>query len=107
MDFAKRALSKFRELFGAEAEVELLEVGPELVRARFGGNMCYTCGTYDYFEDFAYILSDESGEEWIVASYQQLDGGEYLVEFKPRRLAGRTVRHIKIVLDGESFDLTA
>lgn len=107
MEFAERAAARFKELFGAEAEVEILEAGRELVRARFGGNMCYTCGTYDYFEDFAYMLSDEAGEEWAVAGYEQLETGDYVVEFKPRRLVGKTVRHIKIVLDGSSFDLRA
>lgn len=105
MEFAERAVARFREIFGAEAEVEILAVGPELVKAKFGGNMCYTCGTYDYFEDFAYILGDEAGEEWAVSGYEQLDGGEYVVEFRPRRLVGRAVRHVRIVLDGSAFDL--
>jgi len=69
MEFAERAAARFREIFGAEAEVEILAAGPELVKAKFGGNMCYTCGTYDYFEDFAYILGDEAGEEWAVSGY--------------------------------------
>jgi hypothetical protein len=105
MEFAERAVARFREIFGAEAEVEILAAGPELVKAKFGGNMCYTCGTYDYFEDFAYILGDEAGEEWAVSGYEQLDGGEYVVEFRPRRLVGRAVRHVRIVLDGSAFDL--
>ncbi len=105
MDFVERAVAKFRELFGAEAEVEVLRMDPESISVKFGGNMCYTCGTYDYFEDFAYTLSDEAGEEWAVAGYEQLETGEYLVEFKPKRLVAKAVRHIKIVLDDKSLDL--
>ncbi|AEA13257.1 hypothetical protein TUZN_1797 [Thermoproteus uzoniensis 768-20] len=105
MEFAERAVARFREIFGAEAEVEILEAGRDFVKAKFGGNMCYTCGTYDYFEDFAYMLGDEAGEEWAVSGYEQLDSGEYVVEFRPKRLVERATRHIKIVLDGLSLDL--
>jgi len=57
VDCVGEALSKFKAVFGAEAEVEVIEASGDRVAARFGGNMCYTCGTYDYFEDFAYFLS--------------------------------------------------
>ncbi|MFB6490661.1 MAG: hypothetical protein TU35_005350 [Thermoproteus sp. AZ2] len=106
MDFVDRAVARFKELFGAEAEVEVLKASEDSVVVKFGGNMCYTCGAYDYFEDFAYMLSDEAPEDWGVASYTQTEEGEYVVEFKPRRLIGRARRHVKIVLDGRPLDLT-
>jgi len=34
------ALSKFKAVFGAEAEVEVLEASGDRVVAKFGGNMC-------------------------------------------------------------------
>lgn len=105
MEFVERAVARFKELFGAEAEVEVLRADRESVSVKFGGNMCYTCGTYDYFEDFAFMLGEEAGEEWAVAGYEQLETGEYLVELKPKRLVGKAVRHVKIVLDEKSFDL--
>lgn len=106
-DAVGRAAGKFRVIFGAEAEVEVIKVEGDSAVVKFGGNMCYTCGTYDYFEDFAYMIGDELGEEWSVASYSQTDEGEYIVEFKPKRLVARTRRHVRVVLNGEPLDFFA
>ncbi|MEZ0319505.1 MAG: hypothetical protein ABWK05_05900 [Pyrobaculum sp.] len=105
MECVEYALDMFKRLFGAEAVVEVEARGPDVAVARFSGNMCYTCGTYDYFEDFAYALSDCAGEEWGVEEYEQLPDGDYRVVFKPRRLMTKKTRHVKIVLGDEAFDL--
>ena len=99
----QRAIARFKSLFGAEAEVQVLELGDKRVLIWFGGNMCYTCGTYDYFEDFAYMLSDELGEEWSVAEYTQLDDGTYIVEFRPKEIVDRVRRHIKVIFYNLEF----
>jgi len=104
VDCVGEALSKFKAVFGAEAEVEVLEAAGDRVAARFGGNMCYTCGTYDYFEDFAYFLSDCAGEDWGVESYTQNPDGTYTVVFRPRRLIGKRVRHVVIRIGDEVLD---
>ncbi|MGC9051703.1 hypothetical protein [Pyrobaculum sp.] len=104
MDCVEEALGRFRSVFGAEAVVEVVDRGPERLVAKFSGNMCYTCGTYDYFEDFAYMYSDCAGEEWAVESYRQNPDGSYTVIFKPKRLVRRVVRHVKITLEGKELD---
>ena len=100
MGAVEGAVERFRAMFGAEAELKVLEEGEDRVVVWFGGNMCYTCGTYDYFEDFAYLLSDESGREWGVAGYTQLDDGTYIVEFRPREAIAEVRRHIKVIFYG-------
>jgi hypothetical protein len=104
VDCVEEALGRFRAVFGAEAVVEVVERGPERLVARFSGNMCYTCGTYDYFEDFAYMYSDCAGEEWAVESYRQNPDGSYTVVLRPRRLVQTRRRHVKIVLYGEEHN---
>ena len=98
------ALERFRRLFGVEAEVELVERGPDRIVVRFSGHMCFTCGAYDYFEDLAQLLSDELGEEWGVEWYEQLDDGTYLVAYRPAKLIGAKRRHVKVVIYGEEED---
>ncbi len=91
------AVDRFRKMFGAEAAVDVIEAGAEVVVARFSGHMCYTCGTYDYFEDFAELLSD-CGEKWAVESYVQHDDGSYTVTFRPAAKVEKSKRQIKIVI---------
>lgn len=95
----------FRRLFGVEALVDIKEKTEDRWTARFYGNMCYTCGAIDYFDDFAGILSHCTGEDWAVETYTQLEDGSYLVTFRPRRLITRRSRHIKIVIDKEEQKL--
>jgi hypothetical protein len=104
MDCLAETLEKFRMVFGSEALVDILHAGPDKIVARFHGNMCYTCGAYDYFEDFAYMYSECAGEEWAVESYQQNPDGTYTVTLKPKRLLKSTKRHIKIVIDNREFN---
>ena len=98
MDCLAETLEKFRMVFGSEALVDILHASPDKIAARFHGNMCYTCGAYDYFEDFAYMYGECAGEEWAVESYQQNPDGTYTATLRPKRLLKTTKRHIKIVI---------
>ena len=105
MSCSYRAAETFRRVFGAEAVVEVEEASEERVTARFSGNMCYTCGTYDYFEDFAYALSDCAGEEWGVEEYRQMADGSYRVVFKPKKSITKRGRHVKVIIYGQAYDV--
>ena len=104
MDCLAETLQKFRMVFGSEALVDVLHASPDKITARFHGNMCYTCGAYDYFEDFAYMYGECAGEEWAVESYQQNPDGTYTATLRPKRLLKTTKRHIKIVIDNREFN---
>ena len=104
MDCLAETLEKFRMIFGSEALVDVLHASPDKIAARFHGNMCYTCGAYDYFEDFAYMYGECAGEEWAVESYQQNPDGTYTATLRPKRLLKTTKRHIKIVIDNREFN---
>jgi hypothetical protein len=91
-------------VFGSEALVDILHASPNKIVARFHGNMCYTCGAYDYFEDFAYMYGECVGEEWAVESYQQNPDGTYTATLRPKRHLKTTKRHIKIVIENREFN---
>lgn len=104
MDCVSVTVDAFRMVFGSEALVDVVEAEPDRVVARFYGNMCYTCGTVDYFEDFAYMYGECAGEEWAVESYQQNPDGTYTATLRPKRLLKTTKRHIKIIIDNRELD---
>ena len=84
MDCLKNTLEKFRKFFGKEAMVEIIESSDKHIIAKFYGHMCYTCGTYDYFEDFIILYSECAGKDWII---DKIEGFEdyYIVTFKPKK----------------------
>ncbi|RFA99088.1 hypothetical protein [Pyrobaculum aerophilum] len=103
MDCLKEAVEKFKLVFGREALVEILEYSQDKIVAWFGGNMCYTCGAVDYFDDFASMYSDCAGEEWGVESYEQNPDGTYAVVLRPKKLLRNRKRHVKIIINGEEL----
>lgn len=74
------ALEEFNRLHGAEGQARVLLVEGERFRVEFKGSFCLTCGFYDYFEDFAYILAD-CGVRAGVASVEEVEGGA-IVEYR-------------------------
>ena len=54
------AISEFNRFFSPEAEVSLLnfDESKSILKVSFSGSFCRTCGYYDYFDDFKYILKD-------------------------------------------------
>lgn len=97
IDYGKviNAIKEFNRLF--HADCELISINKEEITVLFKGHICFTCGAYDYFEDLAYILSQELGEEIGVKEYTQTDRGEYIVKFAPKKNIKSTKRDIKIV----------
>ncbi len=104
MDCLADTLERFKSVFGSEALVDILQRESDKIVARFHGNMCYTCGAYDYFEDFAYMYSECAGEEWGVESYQQNPDGTYTVTLRPKHQIKTRKRHIKIVIDNKELE---
>lgn len=82
MSTARRALERFVEKFWPEAKAEIIREREDEVVVDFYGHMCYTCGVYDYFDDFRYILEDESGSNWRIEGYKELEGRRFQVTFK-------------------------
>ncbi len=85
-DFNRRFATNLRILKADENEIVI----------HFRGHICFTCGTYDYFEDLAYELTEKLGREYVVESYEQLDDGTYIVHYKPKELVKERKREIHV-----------
>lgn len=59
-----KAVEKFHEKFYPEVKVTYVGSGEEIYAFIFSGPFCLSCGVYDYFEDFAIILSEYLGKEY-------------------------------------------
>jgi hypothetical protein len=75
-----KAIEKFNEIRIPEAKAELIEFKENNFLIKFSGNMCFTCGTYDYFDDLLYELKDV-GLETKIKSFKNC-GDYYLVQYK-------------------------
>jgi|YelNatPaOPRAMG01_1025707.scaffolds.fasta_scaffold03950_3 thiol:disulfide interchange protein len=82
MSTAKKAIEKFVERFWPEAKVDLIKENENEVIVDFYGHMCFTCGIYDYFDDFKYILEDETMLNWRIERYKKLRNGRFRVVFR-------------------------
>ena len=95
-DKVKKVVEDFNKRFAAECEV--LKADEHEIVIHFKGHICFTCGTYDYFEDLAYDLSDALGKKYIPAEYEQLEDGTYIVKYKPEEEVNSIKREITIML---------
>lgn len=55
------AINEFNKYRNPEIIAKLCEFEGESFKIEFTGTFCYTCGFYDYFDDFKYLLEDDFG----------------------------------------------
>lgn len=67
-----QAIKDFQKHHGKEVTIEMLNIEDDKIYVLFGGNICNTCSTYDYFEDFIVSLEKFSSSPWIMASVEDL-----------------------------------
>jgi len=53
-----KAVEEYNKYRAPEVEVRVLRFDGEELTAEFGGSLCYTCGFYDYIDDFVIELRD-------------------------------------------------
>jgi len=76
-----KGIEKFNEIRVLEAKAELVEIKGNEVLVRFSGHMCFTCGTYDYFEDLIYEAKD-CGIELKIKDFKRDKENSYLVTYQ-------------------------
>jgi len=79
----REAVEEFNRYHGAEGRARVLWVEGDRFAVEFRGSFCVTCGFYDYFEDFAYLLAGRGFRAGIV-SVEELEDGA-VVEYRPLR----------------------
>jgi len=99
LEKVREAVEDFNRRFAAECEV--VKASEDEIVIHFKGHVCFTCGTYDYFEDLAYSLSEAIGKDYVPVRYKQLEDGTYLVYYKPAEEVEKIEREITIVLYDE------
>lgn len=57
-DSVEKAIEEFNKYFSPEATARLASISQEFIKIIFTGSFCYTCGFYEYFEDFKFLLKD-------------------------------------------------
>ncbi|MEM1550620.1 MAG: hypothetical protein QXR13_01645 [Candidatus Bathyarchaeia archaeon] len=79
-EIVENAIAEYNRYRSPEAEAMLLSVSNDEVKIEIGGYICYTCGFYDYFEDFRIIL-EEMRLKTVISNIEETDKGA-IVTFK-------------------------
>ncbi|MEM2342019.1 MAG: hypothetical protein QXX94_05750 [Candidatus Bathyarchaeia archaeon] len=79
-EIVEDAIAEYNKYRSPEVEARLLSLSNGEIKIKFGGSFCYTCGFYDYFEDYKVIL-EEMGLKAEISSIEETDEGA-IVTFK-------------------------
>ena len=83
-DSVVSTLEEFNKYRVPEIEATLKDFDEESFAVEFKGSYCGTCGFYDYFDDFKYILEDDFGlKNDVTEILEASDGTLVRFKFKP------------------------
>jgi len=54
----EKAIEEYNKYRAPEVKATLVFLSDNEFKVMFGGSFCYTCGFYDYFDDFKFELED-------------------------------------------------
>lgn len=80
----KEAILEYNRYRVPEVKAKLISVNDNMIEVKFEGTFCYTCGFYDYFEDYAIILEEKGINIEIDEVQEAEDGG--IVRFRITKL---------------------
>lgn len=52
------AIEEYNKYRSPESKARLVLMAGDVFKVEFTGSFCYTCGFYDYFEDYKFLLED-------------------------------------------------
>ncbi len=58
IEVVKKGIDMYNRYRGREAHSSLVSIESDVIRIRFEGHFCRTCGVYDWIDDFRYVLED-------------------------------------------------
>jgi superoxide reductase len=70
----QESIHEYNKYHGSEAVVDLISFDDKVITLKFTGTFCYTCGFYDYFEDFQ-VLLEEQGMKTTIETIIELHEG--------------------------------
>lgn len=74
------AINEYNKYRVPEVKAELISFQDESLVLEFDGSFCTTCGYYDYFEDFRFLLEHEFGLDAKITEIEETPEGA-IVEF--------------------------
>lgn len=74
------AIEEYNKYRSPEINARVVSMAGDTFQIEFRGSFCYTCGFYDYFEDYR-ILLEEKGLITRILDIKELDEGA-LVSFQ-------------------------
>ena len=79
----ENAIGEFNKYHSPEANTTLVSMSDKSINIAFAGTFCYTCGFYDYFDDYKILLEERrlkvvigeinEGDEKAVVTFEILD----------------------------------
>ena len=66
------AIREYNKYHSPEANTKLVSMSEKSFKIEFTGTFCYTCGFYDYFDDYK-ILLQEKGLKAIIGEINEGD----------------------------------
>jgi superoxide reductase len=82
-----QTIDEYNRYHAPEATVQLSNYDKHYYCVQFTGSFCYTCGFYDYFDDFKYLLEDH-GIITVIDQVTETVSGAY-VSFQLKRSDGK------------------
>jgi len=73
-------INEYNRYRSPEANARLVSIGKRSFEIEFSGTFCYTCGIYDYFDDFR-ILLEEAGLKTMISEVREAGEG-FVVRFE-------------------------
>jgi hypothetical protein len=77
-----KAVDKYNKYRSPEARARLIEIWEGGLTIDFEGSFCWTCGVYDYFEDFIYELQELVDLSIEVLSFREYEPGKIRVKYR-------------------------
>ncbi|MGV9103077.1 MAG: hypothetical protein ACOC38_11105 [Promethearchaeia archaeon] len=76
----REAIEEYNKYRVPEVEAKMISFYDESLVIEFSGSFCTTCGFYDYFEDFRFLLEHEYGLNAKIQHIEETSEGG-VVEF--------------------------
>jgi len=70
----KKVIKEYNKYRSPEVTARLIDIEDNFFKVEFGGSFCYTCGFYDYFDDFKILLED-NGLKTNITEIKKFDEG--------------------------------
>jgi len=70
----KETISEYNKYRTPEVTARLISIENKGLRIEFTGHFCHTCGFYDYFDDFRFLL-EELNVKAKITEIEEIDEG--------------------------------